>query len=120
METLCKIRDIQRAVHRFELDFEKLHGICLNEGMTLCSLSGAEKLSSGELGELLGLSPSNTSKVIRSVENKGLVKRIMGAEDKRQMYFSLTPEGGKLLSQIKCADMYIPGLIKTILDDNKG
>ena len=68
MDKLCKIRDLQRAVHQFESAFEKRYGICLNEGMTLCSLSKTGRLCPGELGELLGLTPSNTSKVLRSVE----------------------------------------------------
>ena len=72
MEKLCRIRELQRAVNRFEAALERSHGICLNEGMALCSLSKAGRLSCGELGEMLGLTPSNTSKVLRSVEGKGL------------------------------------------------
>ena len=55
MDKLCKIRDLQRAVHQFGSAFEKRYGICLNEGMTLCSLSKTGRLCPGELGELLGL-----------------------------------------------------------------
>ena len=87
MDKLCKIRDLQRAVHQFESAFEKRYGICLNEGMTLCSLSKTGRLCPGELGELLGLTPSNTSKVLRSVEQKGLVTRELCNEDRRQMYY---------------------------------
>ena len=87
MEKLCKIRDIQRAVNQFEQGFEKRYGICLNEAMALCPLLKAGSLSSGEIGELLGLSSSNASKVIKSIENKRLVERMTGEKDKRQMYF---------------------------------
>lgn len=83
-------RELQRAVNRFEAALERSHGICLNEGMALCSLSKAGRLSCGELGEMLGLTPSNTSKVLRSVEGKGYVNRELGTNDKRQIYFSLT------------------------------
>lgn len=55
MDKLCRIRDLQRAVHQFEANLERLYGICLNEGMTLCSLSKAGRLSCGELSDLLGL-----------------------------------------------------------------
>ena len=34
MDKLCRIRDLQRAVHQFEANLERLYGICLNEGMT--------------------------------------------------------------------------------------
>ena len=93
MEKLCRIRELQRAVNRFEAALERSYGICLNEGMALCSLSKAGRLSCGELGEMLGLTPSNTSKVLRSVEGKGYVNRELGTNDKRQMYFSLTEAG---------------------------
>ena len=47
------------------------------------------KLTSSEIAEALGLSTSNTSKVIRSVEGKKLITRLIGKEDKRQMRFLL-------------------------------
>ncbi|MGL5319086.1 MAG: MarR family transcriptional regulator [Bacteroidales bacterium] len=115
MEKLCKIRDVQRAVYQFELNFEKLYGICLNEGMLLCSLMKHERLSSGEIGDMLGLSSSNTSKVIKSVEKKELIERIMGVEDKRQMYFVLTQRGRELMMEIKCSDIEVPDLIEGII-----
>jgi DNA-binding MarR family transcriptional regulator len=112
MDKLCRIRDLQRAVNRFETDFEKLYGVCLNEGMALCSLARAGRLSSGELGELLGLSMSNTSKVINSIERKGFVERAIGIDDKRRMFFVLTPEGCDLLETIDCEKTGIPELLE--------
>ena len=100
MDKLCKIRDLQRAVHQFESAFEKRYGICLNEGMTLCSLSKTGRLCPGELGELLGLTPSNTSKVLRSVE------------DRRQMYYSLTQQGRELLASVSCREVETPEILR--------
>lgn len=31
MDTLCKIRDLYRAIALFEARFEKTHHLCLNE-----------------------------------------------------------------------------------------
>lgn len=115
MEKLCKIRDIQRSVVAFETMFEKCYGISLNEGMALCSLYKLGNLSSGEIGEALGLTSSNTSKVIASIERKGYVERILGTKDKRQMYFSLSGEGEKLISSIKCDELTIPELLESIV-----
>ncbi|TWV14393.1 MarR family transcriptional regulator [Bacteroidaceae bacterium HV4-6-C5C] len=116
MEKLCQIRDIYRAIAAFEAQLEKTHNLCLNEGMLLCSLSDAGTLSSGEIADMLGLSNSNASKVIRSVEDKGLIKRVLGTKDKRQMYFSLTEKGKRNLSAIKCDKIEIPELLKNILE----
>lgn len=115
METLCKIRDLYRAIAEFETRFEKAHHLCLNEGMLLCCLSRKKRLSSGEIAEQLGLSNSNTSKVIRSVEDKGYIERNLGDCDKRQMYFSLTAEGKKILKEMECCNIEIPELLRSVL-----
>lgn len=112
MDSLCKIRDLQRAVLRFEASFEKRYGICLNEGMALCSLSKTERMCPGELGELLGLTPSNTSKVLRSVELKGLVTRQLCCKDRRQMYYSLTQKGHELLASVSCREVETPEILR--------
>lgn len=88
METLCKIRDVYRAIAEFEVQFTQMYDLSLNEGMLLCTLLNTPKLTSSEIAEALGLSASNTSKVIRSVEGKKLITRLIGKEDKRQMRFS--------------------------------
>jgi len=117
MEKLCRIRELQRAVNRFEAALERSHGICLNEGMALCSLSKAGRLSCGELGEMLGLTPSNTSKVLRSVEGKGYVNRELGTNDKRQMYFSLTEAGRAELERLQPCRVALPELLARFLTE---
>lgn len=116
--TLCKIRDVYRAIIALEMQMEKMHHLSLNEAMLLCSLTETEKLSSGEIAERLRLTYSNTSKVIRSVEEKGLVKRISGSEDKRQMYFSLTKKGKQALSVINCDDFDMPAPLHRIIEED--
>jgi DNA-binding MarR family transcriptional regulator len=115
METLCKIRDIYRAVAQVESQMEKMYGLGLNEGMILCTLKKCGKLSSGEIAEKLGLTTSNTSKVIRSVERKGFVERVSGEEDKRQMYFTLTDRGGWVLRNIKTEELLLPEPLREML-----
>ena len=78
METLCKIRDVYRAIAEFEVQFTQMYDLSLNEGMLLCTLLNTPKLTSSEIAEALGLSASNTSKVIRSVEGKKLITRLIG------------------------------------------
>lgn len=81
----------------------------------LCCLRQEPRLSSGDIAKQLGLTHSNTSKVIRSVEKKGLIERILGDDDKRQMYFSLTQEGERCLKELECCDVEIPDVLKKIL-----
>lgn len=116
MEALCKIRDLYRAIAEFEVQFMRLYALSLNEGMLLCTLLDRPELTSGEIAEALGLSASNTSKVIRSVEDKKLIIRLIGKEDKRQMYFSLTPAGKNRISDIKNAAFELPELLRQAVD----
>jgi len=114
MQNLCSLRNVFRIIRNFELKLQEKHQICLNEGMLLCSLKEG-KYTSGEVADILGLSNSNTSKVIKSVEEKGFVRRIMGKEDKRQMYFSITEKGLTKLSEIKCETSSIDKVLEDIL-----
>ena len=115
METLCKIRDIYRAIAEFEVQFMQMYDLSLNEGMLLCTLFNTPELTSSEIAEALGLSASNASKVIRSVEEKKLIARLIGKEDKRQMRFSFTAEGKNRISDIKNAAFELPGLLQQVV-----
>lgn len=111
---LCSLRDIYRAIRTFEAKFSQKHGLCLNEGMLLCTLC-SETYSSSEIALHLGLTNSNTSKIICSVEEKGLIERRLGKEDKRQMYFVLSAAGKKKLNEIKDADDEIRDVLQQIV-----
>lgn len=97
MERICVIKDIYKALYRFERDFADEHGITINEAMVLCALREGETRTAGALSEYVGLSNSRVSKVITAVENKGYVRREIAPHDKRQMVFSLTDEAGPRL-----------------------
>ena len=97
---ICFIRDLCRSIQEFETAVQKAYGLGLNECMLICTLSGEGRCSSGHIAEVLRLTCSNASKVIKSAEDKGLIKRILGDRDKRQMYFALTADGERILKII--------------------
>lgn len=98
MEPLCYIRNIYRIIGKFEDQFQQNYDLGLNESFLLCELKDKE-LSSGEISGILEVTHSNASKVIRSLEKKKLIKRVMGKDDKRKMYFSLTATGKSKLER---------------------
>lgn len=116
-DTLCRIRDLQRALNRFEELFEKAYGICLNEGMVLCTLSKVERICPGELGERMGLTPSNMSKVLRAAEGKGLLRRELCSEDRRQTFYTLTEAGRSLLGSMDCRQVEMPEMLRDCLEE---
>ena len=86
------MRDLMKALTDLENQLIATYGITLNEAMVLCSV-GNDTVSAGDIITCTGMTPSHASKTIRSVEDKGLLSRKLGKQDKRQMYFVLTRKG---------------------------
>lgn len=114
MDKLCKIRDIQKALENYEIAFDKKFDLSLKEAMILCGISEAE-CSATELAEKIDLTCSNCSKVINSVEKKGLIQRTLGTNDKRNMFFRLTADGKEKLDYIIRYKPEIPEALKNLL-----
>lgn len=96
-----------RAIARYEADFERAHGVGLNEAILLCTLQSGT-LSSGEIARRMGLSCSNASKILRAAEGHALVRRQLDDQDRRRMYFSLTPAGRALLKKVLGKPLPLP------------
>ena len=94
------MRDLLKGFSELENRLEETYGVSLNEAMVLCSV-GAETVTAG-------MTSSHASKVIRSVEDKGLLARKLGEQDKRQMYFTLTRKGKACLENIKEQGVEVP------------
>ena len=80
-------------MYQFEREFSEAYGITINEATLLCCLEDGEPKPANQLCEFVGLSNSRVSRIIHSVESKGLIVREMGTVDKRQMIFTLTDAG---------------------------
>lgn len=105
---LCKIRNIYRSIVDFENQLQQAIGLNMNETMLLCLLADGETFLSGEIAEQLGLSRSNASKVIASLEKKMLVWRETCKEDSRCQRFHITQKGCELLNKMHCDSIAIP------------
>lgn len=115
LEAICRVRELHRAISEFEQQFQSRHGLCINEGMLLCTLKKSCCLTSGAIADALALSVSNASKVIASAEKKGLVSRSLGDCDKRQMHFMLTAKGEKALEEISKSELHLPPLLAVLV-----
>lgn len=110
MESICVIKDIYKTLYQFEKAFADVHQITINEAMLLCCLKDGEAKSAGMISEYIGLSNSRVSKVITAVENKEFIRRTINKNDKRQMFFSLTPKGKEKIRQMMNAELRFDGL----------
>ena len=104
---ICVMRDLVRALSELEGNLANSYRMSLNEAMVLCCI-GDNKLTASTISHQTGLLPPHTSKTISSIEKKSLVKRYLGEQDKRQMYFKLTAKGKELLCRLKENGIEIP------------
>ncbi len=100
MKELCKLKEMFRAIYAFEVMLKKDFSLSINEALTLCTL-GKKTRNSGELAEELGISLSRMSRVLSALENKALIERTLGIDDKRKMIFSLSPTGRQKLGDLR-------------------
>ncbi len=107
------MHELVRAVAELELQLQDRYALSLNEAMVLCCL-GSDTLTASNISENTGLLPSNMSKILRSVEVKGLVTRSLGETDRRQMRFTLTEQGRERLQKIRAEEIEIPEFIKPL------
>ena len=111
MKTICAMRDVFKAMGNFETAFEKMYQITLNEAMILCALKEAsDKVTATNLSK----QTSHTSKMLRILEEKGLIVRSLGSEDRRQMYFHLTQLGKQRVTELELDKVEIPDLLKPL------
>ena len=114
-QKMCRVRDIYRAITELETGMEAAYGLNLNEAMLLCNLNDKGSMTAGEVGECLGLTQSNASKVIRSLEKKKLLKRTLDKADKRVMHFQLSEAGEEKLNGMDCQSIALPPLLESCL-----
>lgn len=66
----------------------------------LYAVGGAETLTIADLAERIGRTPSGTSRIVTSLERKGLLERTEEVVDRRQRTLALTVRGSALLSMV--------------------
>ncbi|KGN98357.1 DNA-binding protein [Porphyromonas gingivicanis] len=115
MKTICVVRDLYRVLEKFENNFQETYALSINEAMVLCALGeeGTPMIPT-VLGTRMGIRTSHLSKLLRRLEEKQLVSRSLGQEDRRQMFFSLTEEGKERLHQLDLEQIEIPELLRPL------
>ena len=113
---ICAMRDIVCAMNELENNLIITYGVSLNEAMVLCAI-GSETVTSSAISERTGLTPSHTSKVVRAAENKKLVTRRLGREDKRQMFFTLTATARNCLQRMRENGVTVPEVLRPVFTD---
>ena len=71
-------------------------------------------MTATNLSKSTDLIPSHTSKMLRILEEKGLIVRELGNEDRRQMYFHLSSTGKQRVSELEVDKVEMPELLKPL------
>lgn len=111
MESICRLKDIYKALYSYEKQFAEEAGITINEGALLCCMKDGKPKSANELADFIGLSGSRVSRIIHTMEEKEFILREIGVSDKRQMIFTLTDAGRKKISEMKGFNIDVNSLI---------
>ena len=115
MKMLQEIREIYRSLAEFEKQFEEINRISLNEALILSTVKG-KNLTASQIAKQVGMTASNTSKVIKNIESKWLIERNVGKLDRREMYFNLTKEGDSLLNRMSFNNIDMAENIETLIN----
>lgn len=115
-QKICRLRDVYRAIAALEAGIEKQYGLNINEAMLLCTLNERGQMTVGDIREEMGLTYSNTSKVIASVEKQSLVRRTAQDRDHRCISVAITDEGRKRLEEVGMCEIAYPDILKDILE----
>ena len=118
MKTICVMRDVFKAMARFEDSFEKVYKISLNEAMILCALQEAspKNMTATSLSKRTELTPSHASKMLRILEEKELIVRTLGEVYLRLMQFHLSQKGKKLVGELELEKVEIQELLKPLFE----
>jgi DNA-binding MarR family transcriptional regulator len=73
----------------------------------------------GDMADYFSLTPATISEALTSLENKELISRERGDEDKRTVWISLTPRGKRLAKKISGWANALEDVVKRLKKDEK-
>jgi len=99
--TLAAVHGLIEAA--LEKALQREHGLSVVEFTVLDALSRQDgwHMRMQQLARAAALSASATTRLVTRLENRGLLTRILCADDRRGIYTELTPDGRKLLESAR-------------------
>lgn len=93
------IKESWRQLQKFDHLLKSSHNLSLDEVILLCCISENCKCQ-GDIARETGLTPTQASRVLSSLEKKALIERALDKDDKRKMIFTINPQGSDKLEQV--------------------
>ena len=86
------IRHLWHKISRMYNQKANEHGLTMSNGFILMNIT-KEGTPSTQLGPKMGMEPTSLSRTLKTMEEKGLIRRESGVNDKRKVLIFLTEEG---------------------------
>lgn len=112
---LCAMRELCWGLNSIEEQLETVTGLTLHQALILCCISG-DKIASTVIARTLHLRTPIVSKHLSFLEHAGFIIRHLGQEDKRQMLFTLSPQGEQMLTQLRELHLDIPESLRPLFE----
>ncbi len=115
---LCALKDILRSITQLEEAIQETYHVSLTEAMVLCAIDGGCRYAH-DLADDVGLSPSRLSRIIASLERKGLLEREQNRADRRHWQNQPTAKGREIVLQMKTEGIDIPPALESIMGTSR-
>jgi DNA-binding MarR family transcriptional regulator len=103
-------------LQNFEEKLRKETDLSLNEALCLCQADkGIQEPTA--LARELSLSPSRLTRILNSLESKGLIERTIGLEDRRNIALRVTHEGNTVVHKLHCSTITMPTHIEKAIEN---
>ena len=107
MIDLCAIRKLQTSLRAFEKHLKEETGLSFNDALLLCAVNKGIH-EPGLLAKELELSPSRLTRILDSLESRGLATRELSSVDRRSMLVTLTQQGKQMVEKYSCSGLTLP------------
>ena len=104
MESLSRIVSL---LNRLDERLKDAQSVGLSEAVVLNAL-GRGIPSPSEIAAATGIGASNLSRLLKALEERGLVERNIDDKDKRRFRFALTPAGHETLVAVEGSRLEVP------------
>lgn len=114
MQDLCSLRSLITDLQQAEEEFSRTIGLTMCQASMICAIDhGYDDLR--QLQAQLSLTPSRVTRLVDSLEHKGLVVRHRPDQDRRAVSVKLTEEGKQLIRQSGDYHLRLPKDIEDLL-----
>jgi MarR family transcriptional repressor of emrRAB len=100
-EILANINALKHKVFVSHLQKTPHQKISHSQWFALCIIENKHNVSSKEISQILGISPSAATQLVDALVENGFVTRTINAKDRRSLHLSLSKKGQKNMAKVK-------------------